>query len=82
MRVRESCICGGNKVNVAVALPPFDVEIFSHGAMDFRFGRAVGEHPGDESAPLVNLCPRAFDVWATLAGADHWCFGCFHVLSR
>jgi len=64
--------------NIAVTLPPFDVEPLSHSAMDFRLGFASVEHPGNEAAPLVNLCLRAFDVGAFLAGADDW----FHILSR
>jgi len=84
--VRESCIRAGagarHKGQITVALPPFDVEFLPDGAMDFRFGRAFVQHPGDESAPLVNLCLCAFDVGALLAASNYWLLGWFRICHK
>lgn len=63
--------------NVAVTLPPFDVESLSHGAMNFGLGCAGVEHPCHEAAPLVNFILTALAVGEFLAEADGWWFRIF-----
>jgi hypothetical protein len=50
--------------------------------MDLRFGCPGIQHPGDDAAPLVNLCQRAFDIGATLAAPDYGCFSWFRIFHK
>jgi hypothetical protein len=79
---REPCIsagiCAGDKSKIAVALPPLDVKLFADGTVNLHFPRSACQHPRHESAPLVNLCPRAFAVKMLLTGADVSADGKFH----
>ena len=80
---REPCIsagiCAGDKSNITVCLTPLDVEFIPDGAVDLRLGFASVQHPGDESAPLVNFTLTALAVKMTLAGADESAFGDFYL---